>query len=170
MARVHTYSPADISVTICGHRITGVLSVALEWSAPPFKLVRGIRGQNTRVKNLDTSAILYLELLQTSMSNEVLFEIIRQDKVYGTGRLLVALSDTGGNFQMQSEQAFVLQFPNYEFTDDFTPRVWEIAMLEVKDQRIAGNNSPLADVFSEGAEYVGNLISQARTTVQEIFN
>lgn len=147
-APVLTYSPSDVVLDVCGYRIGGMLSIAFQWQSEPFKLVRGIRGQNTRVRNPDSSAIIAVELLQTSVSNEVLFELLRQDQALGTGRLEVTLKDMGGHLHLQSSQGFVSKHPNYEFSMDFTPRVWELTLLNVESQEGGGNNSTLVDIFS----------------------
>lgn len=147
-APVLTYSPSDVILEVCGYRIGGMMSVTFQWQSEPFKLVRGIRGQNTRVRNPDSSAIIAVELLQTAVSNEVLFELLRQDIAFGTGRLQVALKDSGGHLHLQSSQGFVSKHPNYEFSTDFTPRVWEITLLNVEAQEGGGNNSTLSDIFS----------------------
>ena len=93
---VQTYSPKDVILTIGGYQLTGWQSVNISRSVKGFNVIRGIRGKNTRVPNVDTSATITISLLQTAQGNEVLSRIHELDLDAGTARIALMLKDRSG--------------------------------------------------------------------------
>lgn len=146
---VFTYSPSDVKINISGHIISGWNKCTIEYTEPSYRIIRGIRGRNTRVKNHDSSSIITLELEQTSLSNSVLEEIEIGDRMYGTGRLTISIIDSNGNVKFQSNTGFISRAAPVVFDADATDRVWEISTL---DCIASGGTSGLGDA-------IGSLLS-----------
>lgn len=156
---VLTYSPADVKLILCGYVLTGVASVTLQWQgARPMRVVRGLNGQNTRVYNKDLYAKVVVELLQTSISNDILSSIMSQDRRLNSARSEFTVTDTRGSTMYQSSQAFVGAYPDVELGGELVTRKWEIECLDFIDGRVGGNARQGFDVFdaANGAlDYLG---------------
>jgi len=73
---VETYSASDVKLSIGGYIITGWDNLSINRRVKAFTPVYGIRGKNTRVKNVDSSATITVTLIQTAQSNDVLSAIL----------------------------------------------------------------------------------------------
>lgn len=144
---VYTYDPTKVILNIGGYVISGVKSVSVTPNAPAFKVVKGIRGVNTRVFNRDTSAEMTITLLQTSISNDVLSAIIFADKTYRTGRLEISLTDAGGTTLIASDEGFVEELPAVQFGRELSDRTWKICMLSTRNALVGGNSKPNGNIF-----------------------
>ena len=145
--KVYTYSPSDVILSVGGYVISGITSITVQRNTPAFKIVRGIRGQNTRVYNKDTSADMTVQLLQTSISNDLFSIIEQEDEKYRTGRLEISLKDTSGTTVWESDEAFIEGQPSVTLDKDLTDRVWKICMLSTRDVRTGGNYKAAPDLF-----------------------
>lgn len=152
-----TYSPSEVVITVCGYIITGIVNVEVSWNTETFKLVKGIRGKNTRVQNLDTSATMTLELLQVSTSNDVFTQLFAADQTTQSSRLQISLKDNSGRTEISSSEAYISSLPRVGFTDDFTNRVWTIHMLETT-ATVGGNAKQLPDIFNTIGEGFGKVV------------
>ena len=159
-APVMTYSPFDVTVNIGDYVIPGVVRITITWNEIPFRLVRGIRGVNTRVRSRDNSATLTLELLQTSIGNDVLYQILEQDIVFGSARLELSVSDLSGGLRVFTDQAFVQKYPDVQLSNDLDNRVWEIGMLNVKAPELGGNSKTATDYFQNISQRISSLFSE----------
>jgi hypothetical protein len=155
MSIVNTYNPSDVYLIIAGHICTGWNEISIEKSTSTFKFIKGIRGKNTRVKDLDTSAIINITLLQTSQTNDILSEIHKLDIEEGTGRLEIALVDKSGTTAITSIEAYILTYPNKSFKDEFEPVSWSIQCQSTNDYIIGGNTSPETSVISSMLSQLG---------------
>lgn len=145
--KVYTYSPSDVVLSVGGYIISGITSVAAQRNTPAFKIVRGIRGQNTRVYNKDTSAEMTVTLLQTSISNDLFSIIEQEDEKYRTGRLEISLKDTSGTTVWESDEAFIEGLPSTTLGKDLTDRTWKICMLSTRSVTTGGNYKAAPDLF-----------------------
>src|SRR6185437_8171756 len=93
---VQTYSPKDVILTIGGYQLTGWQAINVSRTVKGFTVIRGIRGKNARVKNVDTSATISISLLQTAQGNDVLSYIHELDLGEGTARIALLLKDRSG--------------------------------------------------------------------------
>lgn len=121
---VYTYSPSDVNIIISGHKVSGWNSVSVQHLAPTFKVIRGIRGKNTRVRNTDTSASVTIAIDQNSVSNSVLESVAMQDAATGNGRLSILISDPNGSGMFYSDTAFIEATPNYTLEGEANDRGW----------------------------------------------
>lgn len=158
--QVLTYSPADVKLTVSGYTCPGIVSMALAWEVVPITMIRGIRGRNTRRYNPDLSAKLIVEVLQTSDTNDVFFQILRIDRRTGGARLDLTLSDNSGRSVLQSNEAYVAEYPDLEYSSSFNTRRWAFDILNVTDGTLAGAADQDADFLSSipGLDRLRNLL------------
>lgn len=145
---IYTYSPSEVDLIVAGYRVTGWNSIAVSRSATAFTLVRGIRGKNTRTRNRDSSAVIFIDVARTSPVNTVFSEIVRQDLVYGTGRLEILLKDKNGTSLYSSNEAFIDKHPDDAFTTELNNRRWTITCQSTLDWNVGGNETAQESLFS----------------------
>ena len=146
--KVLTYSPKDVKIVLSGYTLTGVLAVNVEWHAPQMSIRRGIRGQHTRVGNLDLSCTVTLDVMQTSVTNEILYEIFRIDRGTGSARLDISISDTSSQAILSSAEAYVSALPAVKYSEGFDARSWNIEVLSVTDGRLTGSIDQTESFFA----------------------
>lgn len=169
-APVLTYSPSDVTIVIAGYTLGGVISVELEWKSRPFTFHPGIRGIHTRTFTKDLHAVIRLEILQTSISNDVLSQILQQDRRNKSARLPITVKDTGGTTMYIADQAFIPAYPNTKLSRGFEVRVWEIEVFDFTDGTIGGNSRAAFDLFAsvEGAlGYLSDTGNQILDSIEE---
>lgn len=144
-----TYIPSKVYIEISGYKVQGHTSISVTLDNPTFKTIRGIRGTNTRVRDKNTSATLKLDLLQTSQTNDVLSDIVKNDILYGTGRLVIAIRDLSGSSLFYCDTAYVEGYPELGFSSTAGTRTWTINCLSVPlDQfTVGGNYKPSFSLF-----------------------
>lgn len=168
---VLTYDPSSVTIIICGYNIPGLVSISLQWKSSVFHTRKGIRGIHTRVYTPDRNATLVLEVLPTSVANDVFTEIVLQDAAAHAGRLEVQLKDSSGTSRLNTSDAYMTTFPELAFNaDGLITRKWEIEILSFdKNTGVIGGNSgngiDITDILS-GAQ---NLVSNGLDTVAGYF-
>lgn len=174
MPVVKTYSPSDICIYLAGggYRVTGLVSVSIAFPTERFKIVRGIKGQNVRVRNQDTSCSISIEVLQTSTANDVFNDILSQDIVTGLGRLDLILEDISGNSKVSSNNCFISNYPETRFSNELETRTWVIHMLDTDIIQISGNSQNRPQFIEDIASFLGKSASQiagaAQSAVQTV--
>lgn len=144
---VLTYAPSDVNIVLCGYQLTGISSVTLKWNSRPFTVHKGIRGQHTRVFNSDLQATIKLEVLQTSITNDILTNILIQDRRLKSGRLELTVNDTGGTTNYQTTNCFLAAYPDVSHRNGLDIRTWEIEVLGWTDGQLGGNAKEGIDIF-----------------------
>lgn len=155
---VQTYSPKDVILTIGGYQLVGWQSINISRSVKGFSVIRGIRGKNTRVPNVDTSATINISLLQTAQGNDVLSRIHELDLEQGTARIALLLKDRSGRSVLSSDEAFITGYPNAAFSGQFEYRNWEIFCQTTKGYVVGGNARPSTDILDSAVSEIGNFI------------
>lgn len=155
---VQTYSPKDVILTIGGYQLTGWQSVNISRSVKGFAVIRGIRGKNTRVPNVDTSATITISLLQTAQGNDVLSQIHGLDLEKGTARIALTLKDRSGLSVFSSNEAFITGYPTATFSDRFEYRNWELFCQATQSYVVGGNARGATDLLDSALSGVGNFI------------
>lgn len=140
-ASVKTYKPSDIVVVVSGYQLTGIVSLTAQWSSPPYTTIKGIRGKNTRVRNYDSGLTLTLQVLQTSITNDLLSDIVFKDSITGNGKLHVQIKDGSGSTVLTSTNAFVSNRADVAYSNDLSEREWRIEMLDTTFDTIVGGNA-----------------------------
>lgn len=167
---VLTYSPDDVTIILSGYTLGGILSVELIWNSRPFTFRRGIRGVHTRTFNKDLCATIRLEVQQTSPTNDVLTQILIQDRRNRSARLDITVQDVGGTTMYQANQAYIPAYPNTKLSRGFETRVWDIEVLDFTDGQIGGNNRGGFDLFSSVDGALDFLAGEASTFVDSVID
>ena len=170
VAPVTTYAPKDVVLKVQDYQLPGIVSLSLEWSTPPFTMVRGIRGNVTRVRNKDSSAVLKVEVLQTSVANDLLDSIVKQDIQTGQAKLTITLKDLSGRFGIQSQQGFVQARPTVAFSNTADNRVWEIGLLQVEYSDMLGSSNTIDSLFDRASQKANDIISSVTDKADDLFN
>lgn len=154
---VNTYNPSDVYLTLAGVNMIGWNDVTIVRASESFKFIKGIRGKHTRVRELDSSALVTIALMQTSPSNDILSEILSQDEVSGTGLLEITLADKSGNSLMSSSEAYLVGFPSKSFKDSIEFITWTIQCQSTDDYIIGSNTKPNTQLINKAIEYLNSL-------------
>ena len=142
MAELATYSPDEVKLQVEKYLCAGWERITIKRSSPMYKHIKGIRNKHTRVRDPDTSATITITVIQTSQTNEVFSEILRQDYFEQTGRFNLLLKDLSGNSLFSSSEAYLTGFPSITYEDDITFNEWEIFCQTTNNYDI-GNNVDL---------------------------
>lgn len=156
--KVFTYIPKEVLIDIGGYTITGWDNISVERNAESFIPIRGIRGKHTRVKNPDTSYTITIPLIQTSMSNDVLSQILELDQSYGTARINITLKDSSGSSAFSSNEAYIMGYPSVTYTGDFTYHTWKI-FCQTSTTYNVGGNGKVSSVFNSLLDTASGYIS-----------
>lgn len=147
---VLTYDPTSVTISVCGWIVPGIVSVSLVWKSEAFHVRKGIRGVHTRIYNPDRQATLVIELLPTSIANDVFTSIVLQDAAHHAGLLdPVSLKDSSGTSRFTTSQAFLKTFPEMTFNaEGIVTRRWEIEILSfvLASGNVGGNSGNGIDI------------------------
>lgn len=163
---VYTYSPQEVDLIVAGYKITGWNSIAVSRSAKAFTLVRGIRGKNTRIRNKDSSAVIFIDVARTSPVNTAFSQVVQQDLIHGTGRLEVLLKDKNGQSLFSSNEAFIDGYPDDAYTTELNNRRWTITCQTTSEWRVAGSETAQESLFNN----ITSSIGRAAEAVDDFFN
>lgn len=151
-SNILTYSPSDVKLILCGYILTGIVSVTLQWKgARPFTVHRGIRGKHTRVFNPDLYATVTVEVLQTSITNDIFTSTLVQDRRNQSARLEFSVNDKSGTTFYQSTECFVGAYPDIGLSGELGTNKWEIECLDFIDGGIGGNARQGFDLFDSAS-------------------
>lgn len=168
-----TYAPSTVTLVLCGYVLTGVVSISLQWKSSPFTVKRGIRGQHTRIGTKDRQSTCTIEVLQTSITNDILSEILEQDTRNYSGRLEFSVKDASGTTQWATTQCFLRAWPDASYSSQLETRKWDIEILSYISGKIGGNarqGFDLLDSFNGAAEYITTGVENISESVSGIFN
>jgi hypothetical protein len=168
-----TYAPSTVTLVLCGYVLTGVVSVSLQWKSTPFTVRRGIRGQHTRTGSKDRQSTVTIEVLQTSITNDILSEILEQDTRNYSGRLEFSVKDSSGTTQWATTQCFLRAWPDAAFSGEIQTRKWDVEILSYISGKIGGNarqGFDLLDSFNGAAEYISNGVDSLANSASDILN
>lgn len=155
---VNTYSPSDVILTVGGYQLTGWQNITISRAVKGFTVIRGIRGKNTRVPNVDTSATITISLLQTSQGNDVLSYIHELDLSEGTARIALMLKDNSGRSVFSSNEAYITGFPVAAFSGQFEYRNWELFAQSTSTYVVAGNARPSTSLLDGALDDIGGFL------------
>jgi len=136
---VNTYSPSEVTLIVSGYQITGFQQIGVSRSGQAFTMVRGIRGKNSRQRNRDTSCTVTVDVIQTSIVNDVLTQIVEQDLRTNSARLTLDLTDGLGSSKIVSREAFLTGYPEIIYSGDIVYRRWTLVCLSTDLFRVGGN-------------------------------
>lgn len=173
---VLTYDPSSVTISVCGWIVPGIVSISLQWKSEVFSVRKGIRGVHTRVYNPDRQATLVLEVLPTSIANDVFTDIVLQDAQSQSALLdPVSLKDSSGTSRFTTSQAFLKTFPELSFNaEGVMTRKWEIEILTfvTGSGNVGGNASngiDITDILSGAMSSAKDLVSDGLGAVSGYF-
>lgn len=168
-----TYAPSTVTLVLCGYVLTGVVSISLQWKSSPFTVKRGIRGQHTRIGTKDRQSTCTIEVLQTSITNDILSEILEQDTRNYSGRLEFSVKDASGTTQWATTQCFLRAWPDASFSSAIETRKWDVEILSYISGKIGGNarqGFDLLDSFNGAADYITTGAENISNSVSNVFS
>lgn len=140
------YAPEDIQLKLDNWIVQSLTSVSVRRNKEKFKTIYGLRGVNTRVKTLDTSCEIVFTVLQGSISNDILNQIINkdgekgQDNLIALGNIKVSLKDMGGTTFVECDgYAYIDTIPELSYSAEQSDRAWKICCLKTDTLQIGGN-------------------------------
>lgn len=133
MARVTTYNPKKVTVSLGNHIVSGFSDdsfVSIEHAGDGTSYVVGADGEIAR--SIDPSSLytLKLTLLQTSRSNDWLQRMYEKDKKDGTGTFSVNVNDILGVEKFVGAVAWVTKPASWMRGKTQENREWEIVVGE----------------------------------------
>ncbi len=127
---LRTYDPKLVVITVGAAIITGLAEdtfVSVEEIGDGVQSVSGADGEVARSLSADRRARITLTLLQTSISNVALSELLQIDRASGgNGVFAVSVADLRGSTLLTSSEAWVVKAPTTEFGATVGSREWVI--------------------------------------------
>lgn len=139
--KVFSYIPEQIKVYVDAYEVTGLISITATKDEDSFKLVKGIRGKNTRVRQKNNSYTVQLELQQVDPVNDFLTDVHLLDtQSDGVGYFNLLIQDLNGTTRFSSDTAYIQKIPDIQYSLDFNNRTWVIRTLDVAGIFLGGND------------------------------
>lgn len=156
-SQVNTYSPDSVELVISGYKVFGWDKISIARNNPGFTPYKGIRGKDSRDRNISTSATLSLSVASTCPVNTVLSYVHELDLQYGTGRLEITLLDNSGMSKFFTNEAYITAYPVASFSGDTEYRVWNIYCQTTKEWTLGGNTKPTTPLFDKITDFASNI-------------
>ena len=152
MAQVETYAADSVAFILGGWRVEGWNRISVFYESPQFRVIKGIRGKNSRVRNTNTAAVIEVELASGNDASMIFDQIVAGDHTYGTARFNLQIKDILGLELFFSNEAFVEGFARRDYEGEASSRVWKIHCLS---SSITSNVARSA--FDQIGERIGGL-------------
>lgn len=152
-SRVATLSPIDVTVVISQSGFTHVVSgymedsnITVERGSDSYEKHTGIDNKTSRIYKADKSGMITINLAQTSVSNDVLDLLQRNDAAArnSSGLFSITVKDASGRSVYHSLEAWVGKVPNSAFGSGMQGREWQIQAAEMTSF-IGGNGKVSAE-------------------------
>ncbi len=143
-SEVKTYAPDEVFLTFGGYTVEGWNSISLKRRIPRFKIIQGIRGKNTRVRNENNHTSIEMNVDLTSSVNKILSAIVSKDIETGGAVLHLSLIDKSGSEVFSSNEAFVVDEADRMYDSTMSARVWTIECLDSRYSDAGGIASSLS--------------------------
>lgn len=138
---ISSFDPRQVLISVGGVPISGFADgTFLEITADEaqYNKVIGADGFTSRIKSNNYGGVLTLTLAQTSPSNDVLSGFLNLDRVSGAGIVPILIKDLSGNSIFFSATAWIQQFPDITYSNEFTDRAWTLDLADM-DIFVGGN-------------------------------
>jgi len=165
-----TYMPHKVEFKVCDYTISGIVDISVSFPEKPFKVVRGVRGRNTRVYNADRSCTITVTLLQTTTSNYIFSDLLSNDISRNNVRLNVLLKDLEGGSVLQSEQAFITAYPDFGYSVELQNRTWVIECLTYTKVSVEGNGKSAPDLLGGALDAAGKFVYKIGSVAGNVIN
>lgn len=124
-----TYNPKNVKLNVRGIPITHFAPdtmISVEYDEDDFEKVVGATGEVVRVLNLNTSASVTFQLLQSAPENDLLSEIRAADRLGGFPVDPTTLEEVGGTTVIFAKDSWVKKLPKVDYAKSHSPREWVI--------------------------------------------
>lgn len=133
MARMTTYNPRKVTVSLGNHIVTGLADdsfISIEHAGDGTSHVTGADGET--IRSIDPSKIktIKLSLLQNSRTNEYLEKMYDKDVNDGTGTFPITINDLLGKEKFTSGIAWVSKPAAWARGKSAGNREWELVAAE----------------------------------------
>jgi hypothetical protein len=138
---VKSYNAGEVSIVLGSIIFEGFADgtfVTVARDNPSFNSIVGSDGEGARAKSNDRSGTITCTLLQTSATNALLSEVIRQDELSGSGVLPLMVKDGSGLSVAEAETAWLEKPADAEYAREITNREWVIKTDNL-NQFVGGN-------------------------------
>lgn len=144
MSGLNTYSPSDVIVSLAGmHTVTGYADgtfIEIRKEGRPFLKQRSMDGQTARIYDEDQNYRVYLTLMQSSSTNNILSMLYNVDLATRMGKFPLIIKDGSGSTTFVSLTTWIEDIPNVRFADKLSEYTWTFgcsdAMISI------GGNDP----------------------------
>ena len=144
-----TFAPSATVFIVSGYVVEGWNRISVTRNSPVYKQVKGIRGKNTRMRIPDTSAVISLEVQQTSALNEVFSVALNTDNFQRSVRLEILITNTTTSSLFRTGTAYITAYPEYAIENDLGVVKWQIACDECSLQ-LGGAKSATMGIIEGG--------------------
>ena len=128
MSSLNTYSPSDVIVSLAGlHTVTGYADgtfVEIRKEGRPFDKQRSMDGHTARIYNEDQSFHVYLTLMQSSSSNNILSMLYNVDRATRIGKFPLIIKDGSGSTTFAAATAWIENIPVVRFANNLSTYTW----------------------------------------------
>lgn len=165
-SRVATLSPTDVTVVISQAGFTHVVSgymedsnITVERGSDSYEKHTGIDNKTSRIYKADKSGMVTINLAQTSVSNDVLDLLQRNDAAArnSSGLFSITVKDGSGRSVYHSLEAWISKVPNSAFGSSMQMREWVIQAAEMTS--IIGGNGKVSAEDVATIEALGGTVA-----------
>lgn len=163
-----TFAPGATVCLISGYQLQGWNKISVVKNNPVYKQIRGIRSKNTRMRIPGDSAVITIDLYQTSDANDAFSACLQRDNLSRTVRLDITISNPTTRSTVGSVAAYVIGYPEYVIEGDLSVVRWQLACDECR-VFIGGNKSAAMGMIEGGISklksFTSDVIGQAKDVV-----
>lgn len=127
------YDPTAVSIALgapgSSHTISGLADgtfVSIDRNNQAWTVVSGAGGEHARSKSSDRSGTITLTLMQTSISNDYLSQMMTDDETSNSGKRTLNIIDANGDTVVICSEIWVQQAPTIEYGKDLGDREWTL--------------------------------------------
>lgn len=139
---IATYDPKQVLVTFNGQPLSGYADgtmVSIETAEDLYALTVGADGKATRVRSQNLSGSITITLMQTSLSNDLLFAAFQADQqTPAAGVSEFQLKDANGRDLVHAANAWVKKLPTLEYGKEQSNREWVLESDRITYQAMGG--------------------------------
>lgn len=139
---VRTYSPKDVSVILGGNILSGFgedTFIEIEYDAEDFTRTVGVDGFASRALSANTAANVSMTFAQTSPSNDILTNILKNDRSNNEVVTLLIRDNFGTTF-FSASYAWVSTKPDFSMGVDVGEVTWVLHTSELVEYNFGNNN------------------------------
>ncbi len=165
-SRTATLSPIDVTVVISQSGLVHVVggyaedsNIMVERGSDSYDLHVGVDNRASRIYKADKTAKVTISLAQTSVSNDILDQLQRNDaNARNSSQLFsITVKDGSGRSVYFAQEAWVSKVPNSQFGSGINMREWIIQSANMDS--FIGGNAPISAEDVASLESIGATVS-----------